>query len=182
MSSPRGSNSGSSYSQSANATRQSSSRDAQSPYGARDRPNNREQMRNNQRQPQQSHSQASFDEDAREVKMPTQLRREVRGNNNGGGGYVEAERDIGHSGIEKLSKIDQYNHSSKRPVVAPHSPQQGGHDQGQRRAPMQNSPSRSQPTTNVHLQGRPQDSRGGYRHGAGAAPFGNAMNSPGGAN
>ena len=182
MSSPRGSNSGSSYSQSANATRQSSSRDAQSPYGARDRPNNREQMRNNQRQPQQSHSQASFDEDAREVKMPTQLRREVRGNNNGGGGYVEAERDIGHSGIEKLSNIDQYNHSSKRPVVAPHSPQQGGHDQGQRRAPMQNSPSRSQPTTNVHLQGRPQDSRGGYRHGAGAAPFGNAMNSPGGAN
>ena len=167
---PRGgSNSASGYNQNANTTRQSTSRDAH--LGTNDRPG-REQLRNQQqRQPQQSHSQPGFDDGSREVKMPNQLRREVRGGG-GSGGDEYTEGDIGHSGIEKLSNIDQYSHSSKRPVVAPYSPQGNGC-----RAPVQNSP---HPVTNVHLQGRPQDSRGGYRHGAGAAPFGNAMNSPGG--
>jgi len=102
--------------------------------------------------------------------MPAQLRKEVHVGSNvmqahsphGTGNrdrVIDSHRDLGRSGVEmgSLAHLQDYNHSNKK-MNSPYSPER-----------------RDQVT--VHTQGRPQDSCGGYRIGASAAPFGNALNS-----
>jgi len=175
--SPRGTTSGSGYGQQgggggggySSMQRQSCSRGEGQGATAQGYLRNSPQQQNNQ------YLHSSYSHGA----MPAQLRKEVHVGSNVmqaapspyGNGNINrfvgnnvndsdnSHQELGKSGVEfgSLAHLQDYNHSNKK-MNTPYSP------------------GRKDPVT-VHTQGRPQNSRGDYRVGASAAPFGNAMNS-----